>query len=298
MGLLFDGADGLVETPSTVALGTPITLFAWIKPASVGETSLGTIFQHGPDATYRSKLGLMTGDKLRFASRWVTTAGIWEAPGITLGAWQSVAASYNHGATANDPKLYVNGLPQSVTETATPAGAAPGDTQILRAGNSVARDHTFDGALAELAVWSKLLTDDELLAVHLLGPLVIPTSLAVYWTLGSAIARDYSGNGRHGTISGGALEADDPPIPARYRGAIFVGEAGVVKPTVLSLSGLFQTPTVRVASIALVDAVDGALAVVEPAFAAQGADDPLTPSSVELGAFVAGEGTPVAVEQG
>jgi hypothetical protein len=65
-----------------------------------------------------------------------------------------------------------------------------------------------------------LLSAAEIAAIAVNGVLAVPPFL--YWpmdTTGAAQALDFSGNGRHGTLSGGAGAGANPPIrPAMRRG--------------------------------------------------------------------------------
>jgi biopolymer transport protein ExbB len=81
------------------------------------------------------------------------TRGYWNtSPGsITLNAWNYVAVAYNQGNTANDPILYINGVPVAFLEASSPAGAVQSDAaNTLVLGNRPGQGRTFAGIIDEL----------------------------------------------------------------------------------------------------------------------------------------------------
>lgn len=84
---------------------------------------------------------------LAFNRSWTTTRGNWTAGSIpTNGTRTHVAVVYDGSLTTNDPEIYVNGVLQTETETATPAGSLGTDgAATLRIGESAGGGTDFDG---------------------------------------------------------------------------------------------------------------------------------------------------------
>ena len=210
----FDGTDDIVTGPS-VALGATNTVFAWVRPDTVGEGGVGQILWH--NAALGAN-GFFTEDAVNKWFKWYqvfgTTVGIWRtnASTVTLGAWQSVARTYDSSATTNDPLIYINGASVTVTEVSTPVGTVNTNTGVIYAGNQVGLTQTTDGKIGEWAVWTRLLSAIEIKAVYLFGVLAVPNGLALYWPMSGSVAnaKDLSGNARHGTVTGAILGADPP----------------------------------------------------------------------------------------
>jgi hypothetical protein len=74
---------------------------------------------------------------------WATTASV-----ITIGALHHVALSYDSGSAANDPTIWVDGVAQSLTESATPSGSASSDAAAsLLMGETAPGGNDFDGRI-------------------------------------------------------------------------------------------------------------------------------------------------------
>jgi hypothetical protein len=225
MSLTFDGVDDMVARSASVTLGAVVTLCAWIKPTTYGEGRLGAIWQHGGAADV-ARLALRLQDaQLGATASWgfaggrATTTGRWIAPDnqIALGVWQWLAASYDGTATANNPTLYYNGAPVTVTRIQAPAGALLADTQVIYLGNAGSPTRTFEGAIGEVGAWTRVLSDAELAAVYTLGVNAVPDYVDYLpWDSGSG--QVFGAGGSAYTITG-ALAGENPPIrPAGRRG--------------------------------------------------------------------------------
>ena len=117
-----------------------------------------------------------------FQHTWSGAEGSWRVPEPTAGAWHSMTVRYDYGLTTNDPLIEIDGEPQTVTEASTPVGSPNITTDRYNLGNRTsdsARD--WDGALAEFAIWNRLLADYE---IRLVGkgwsPLWFPVGLKTY----------------------------------------------------------------------------------------------------------------------
>ncbi len=148
--------------------------FAW---HSLGGFSAGNLLSKALSAgndDWALRMASSSGNKIRFTdNRWQTTAGLWQidAPAQRYQV-HSIAVTYDSSSTANDPVIYLNGRPVTVTEMATPAGTyrAMGGGAV-RIGNSRSNDVEFDGWLGDVALFSRILTPGEVRTLDQLGPL-------------------------------------------------------------------------------------------------------------------------------
>lgn len=131
------------------------------------------------------------------------------------GVTEHWAFTYDGGGAANADrlKIYKDGIAQSLTYTGTiPATSSDAGTDPVRVGRNQ-RDATFaDGRIAFVKAWSVALTAAEIAQeAHSYRP--IRTAGLLIWAPydDGTSARDYSGNGNHGTITG-ALQFQGPPV--------------------------------------------------------------------------------------
>lgn len=221
--LSFDGVDDVVSR-ATVTIGQAFTFGVWIKPATLGEGNIARILEHGPDLTPREYFYISSGPRLQFAAGRTVTDGSWRptASVLTLGAWQHVAVSYSHSSNSNDPTLYLNGVSQAITESGAPSGTATADGVTLYVGNTSGGDRTWDGLIGGLVCITRELTADEHMALYLMGPLAVAgrDQMILWWDMegSDANARDLSGNGRDGTLTG-------PTLAEHYPASSFAADA-------------------------------------------------------------------------
>ena len=79
----------------------------------------------------------------------------------------------------------------------------------------------FDGRFFRAALWQRLLVDSEVREIWLKGPGAQLRDLALWWDflriIGTTVP-DLSGNGRHGTIAGGAAQSAEETRYAQMAG--------------------------------------------------------------------------------
>ena len=95
-----------------------------------------------------------------------TTPGNWswaDSPGT--GAWYHLVITYDTGSTSNDPIVYINGSSVTVTRVLGPTGTFTPDTFDGFIGNRTTGDRGFDGMLAEHAIFDRILTAGEAVAL-------------------------------------------------------------------------------------------------------------------------------------
>jgi len=141
---------------------------------------------------------------LEFLHTFSGTNGVWRSPTTALleNKLNHVAVSYNNTDTANDPKIYINGVKQSLDYEVTPIGSADTDAgSEFRIGSTNSTVDPFDGFIDEVAVFDKILTEDEVQEIfnagialdcrdhsaYLGSELVTDTDLndSTYWTEGT-----------------------------------------------------------------------------------------------------------------
>jgi len=141
-----------------------MTFSAWMKCDST--TGYDRIFYFGNDVVVYVDDEL-AGNRLWFYTFWNGSVVYWRTPAssITKGKWHHIAVTYDASLATNDPKLYIDGISQTVEETGTtPTGAWLGiDTQDCYLGGD--SSNFFEGTLGDMAVWNSILTDDEIKAI-------------------------------------------------------------------------------------------------------------------------------------
>ncbi len=107
------------------------------------------------------------GDLIEFEEwNWGTTAGQWSIPGTATGSEFTFVLTYDGGSTSNDPVFYINDVSQTVTRVTGPAGTRQSETADLYLGASNGTT-PHDGTEGEFALWNRILTRNEITALHL-----------------------------------------------------------------------------------------------------------------------------------
>lgn len=144
---------------------------------------------------------------LVFQKTWQGATGQWRVSSPSTNAWHAIGISYDGGSISNDPLMYVDGVSQSVTEQATPAGSANNDATQYQIGNRTTNlNRAFNGRLAEFAYWDVLLTANEFAALARGVPAyrVRPANLKFYYPLWGLHSPeiDLSSGSLAGTVTG------------------------------------------------------------------------------------------------
>jgi hypothetical protein len=191
----FDGSDDLVNIGKDTSLGftSAISLSAWINIDTAGGGGSGRIIDN-LDTGFTPWHGftfLVIAGSSEFRTRFQFASGTLldsADDAITGGEWTHVSLVYDKDAGANNKRLYVNGvLSAQATDTATlvsNAGGSGDDCYIGEAANFV---RSFDGKIAEVALWNNDLTAQELLhlssGVRRMPLQVQPSALVAYLPL-------------------------------------------------------------------------------------------------------------------
>ena len=144
---------------------------------------------------------------------WTTIDGTWRTGDYTFGQILRMAATYDRGATTNDPRLWVNGSEVTLTELTAPAGSAATGVDGVRIGENASGGQDFNGQLYELALYSRILADDEAVAYTKgYSPLRMLRGLEHHWDL----IRNLTDRRK-----GGVLSATGTPTVVPHVGMIY-----------------------------------------------------------------------------
>ncbi len=214
-GLDFDGSNEYVTlgSPSTLDDIDYITICAWVNPDTItndpriyAKTDSSGLNGTGLNLSNASNsLEFRRGSAGASASRWNTQSST-----VTTGAWQHLCATYEATGDTSDPKMYINGVPQTITETTAPSGAATSDASYdAIIGNRSDAARPFDGRIDEVRIYNRILSSDEIVQLYrLTTPTATDTYLNGYWSfngqdISGTAAYDRSGAGNTGTLTGG-----------------------------------------------------------------------------------------------
>ena len=162
-------------TPTTVSIQTSRTWMAWIKITAQQELNFyHTIFvaedvpggwgawsflyfsnNSSPPTTYLD------------LTRDYTVQGVWRGTAnLTIGTWYHVAVTYSEGVS-NDPVIYLNGSPVSVTEIVTPLGTVEDDSDsLLYVGGWGTGDKQSRIIIAEARIYPFIASADDIATIY------------------------------------------------------------------------------------------------------------------------------------
>lgn len=152
-----------------------------------------------------------------FKGGW-STSGAWSIAKPSTGAWFHACVTYSFSATTNDPIMYINGVSQTVTERATPSGTVENDGTTLttgaNAGGGFSGVGSWDGRIAEFAIWNRILTAGEAASLgKAFAPSFMPRGLVFYLPLiGRTSPEIELMKGSSGTLTGPPVNIAHPRI--------------------------------------------------------------------------------------
>lgn len=174
----FDAVDDVVAAGSGASLDNlaAITITAWIRADSIGEGGNPGRIVHkgtGTSATNGWQFVTQGSNTIAFAVDHATTDlnRVGPANAITFGAWRHVAVTWTGSATATDVKLYVDGVEVSSYATSTNGSGARSSDASSSAfiGNDNTGVRTFDGAIDDVRIYNRVITNAELQAIYRAG---------------------------------------------------------------------------------------------------------------------------------
>ena len=221
--LSFDGDGDRVDIP--LSPGNPLaypgaggwSLEAWARPEDVSWTGMsGVVGQESIGPAGQDPFWLSVG--IPFVGRrdvggvlWVTSgsgtvASTTPVTELVPNEWVHLAGVYEDAGSAKIIRLYEDGILKSEVETSIVIDSRSTDLDPVQIGSIAG--HWFDGEIDEVRIWSRALSQDEILA-NMDRPLEgNEDGLVGYWTFdelnASGLVPDMSGNGNHGTLLGDA----------------------------------------------------------------------------------------------
>ena len=153
----FDGVDDRIDVPASAALDlTVFTVEAWIKPNSVGTTSI--IVDKEVAGSINYYLALLTDNKVQIDFFDGQHRSVDSDVACQAGSWCHVAGTYD-GATL---KVYVNGTPAgSLSYAGTPPVGQP-----LYIGRRFNNTFPFNGLIDEVDIYGRALSDAEVKNIY------------------------------------------------------------------------------------------------------------------------------------
>lgn len=221
------GSTDVAVFSSAAATPTTFTYASWVNIGTYRLNNDYRLLTWGIDASIRFAVyqanfnAPPTNDWIGFyAPGWDGTDGEWVMVGPATGTWAHVAMTYDSGSTTNDPVMYLNGTSSTVTEITNPTGTWATGTDDVYLGNQSAGVRGLDGSLAESAVWNRILTAGEILALSkTYSPSHFPRGLVWYSpTIGrySPEMNLATGGGPTGTVTGTTTVAHPRTLYPRH----------------------------------------------------------------------------------
>lgn len=151
---------------------TEYTIATWIYLRSVDPnfTTIFNLYSSGGANTYVLFEGTAGDVKLYLQTfRWSGGNAAWRMPtnAFVTGTWAHVAITYSLNSTTSDPKMYLNGVSQTVTEVTPPSGnllSSEGARLVL--GNTGQYANGLNGILKDVRFYDRILTADEIATLY------------------------------------------------------------------------------------------------------------------------------------
>lgn len=224
----FDGSDDLITSTSSESLDDlpAYTIVVWMYNTGLGTANGGYMYSKNPSGSAVGRK--FNHDDFNVDYTLVFTANSTGSSGnptrrtsnnfFVENKWYGMCATWDGSLTAANIHIYKleNGVfseatYQTSTDGITAVASDAADTVVI--GNRVGGARSFDGSLAFMQVWARVLSNGEMIQA-LLYPGSIMNNLRGFWPLwgSSSIEPDLSGNGNHGTVTGAIKGLTEPPI--------------------------------------------------------------------------------------
>ena len=226
----FDGVDDRIALGSGALFDNaqPMTVAAWIAPDSYGEGgNFGRIVCKETSVNTAGAWSVRVRSGQTFAFVKNAPTALQRISPInavsTGGVFQHVAVTWNGSANTSGTILYVNGttLGQGAGQS-NASGVFTDASQGLNIGNNETGANTFEGRIAHVHMYRRVLSREEILslmshpAIHNTGVVgVNTTGLIGYWPLGGfegAVIPNQSGNGFNGVVTGAVFDSRNPSV--------------------------------------------------------------------------------------
>jgi Concanavalin A-like lectin/glucanases superfamily len=200
----FNGtSDYITNAGYTIPSGGNISFAAWVNPSAFPQ--IGSIFGCVNAAGYEFRVD--TNGTLELLKQDIASVGT-STGTISTNTWTQVVATYDGTNLA----FYINGSASgTASNTQTIGGAVGYNVGVGRPSDA----EFFDGAIADAAVWSVILSDTEisnLASGQRANKIGENANFLIYWPiLGQSPEPDQSGGGNNGTLNGTTV-VPGPPL--------------------------------------------------------------------------------------
>lgn len=152
----FDGDNDYVEIPdsSSLDINDNISITAWVYPKEWGASGMGRIVDKGPSYEFYV-WNVQSAIKVWFNNGAVDATG--NTNSLQLNKWQHVAFTYDR----QNVRFYVDGSPVGSPSATSVLGL---NDNSLFIGNNRYNARQFSGAIDEVRIWNRALTQAEILA--------------------------------------------------------------------------------------------------------------------------------------
>ena len=203
-----------LQVNAAVASVYPVTMACWFKASSLAVRAMVTIANSASASRYW-RLGITSTGQVRASVvNGTSIAHATTAVAVTTGVWAHACAVFR---TDSDRSAYLNGGNRATDTTTVELPIGLNATAIGARPSSVVADF-FDGDIAEAAIWNVDIGDTAIaLLARGVSPLRIRRpNLVAYWPLfgTGAPEPDYTGFGRHLTVTGATWAAHAPVMAA------------------------------------------------------------------------------------
>lgn len=162
-GLAFSAAaSGVLYTVPTGGKLESMTKFSYetvFNYTGLGGGSLGRVLEKG-DVNGYFLVYADSSTLLQIFSGRSTTTGQWTFP-VTQNTFYHMVVAYDTTSTSNNPIVYLNGVPVTVTTTAAPVGTLLADDPTFDIGNISGGTRNWAGKLSYMRAWNRILNPSE-----------------------------------------------------------------------------------------------------------------------------------------
>ena len=150
---------GTTDSITLASFTMPSKISVWVRylKNGTGGSGFGRIFEKPGPSNKEITLSISSTTKLFIERDFSTTNGVWEfddPQANTVGLWADVFFTYDDSSTSNNPLVWVNGRPVTVTRSTAPTGTAVNTSGACYIGNWSAGTRNWDGIISKFAMWS------------------------------------------------------------------------------------------------------------------------------------------------
>lgn len=219
MALLLDGIDDFVSYGDINALDgvAALTIDCWVNWQSVNGDNKGIVVKVGGSSPYLTTFAFYMNNP--GIIEFLTDYGLGHrgsSPSNTLVAntWTHTAAVYDGSGAENADrvKIYKDGVLQTLSFTGTMPATLGNTSEIVQCGKIDQGPSFSNFSIENLRIWTAVFPNNKIVQSMNSRRPIQTADLKLWAPFDDAVeARDYSGSGNHGTVSG-AVNAAGPPI--------------------------------------------------------------------------------------